>query len=466
MLFNTYEYILFLVIVLILYWRVLAKSTKAQNILILLASYIFYGWWDWRFLSLIVLSSLVDYYAGLKIASTTGRGRRYFLASSVIFNLGMLGVFKYYNFFAGSMADALGTLGYSVHMPMLQIVLPVGISFYTFQTMSYTIDVYYGKLRATSNMLEFLSFVSFFPQLVAGPIERASNLLHQFGSARAITYNDVREGCLRILWGMFKKVFIADNLSVYADRVFDNYASMASADIVVGVLAFSVQIYCDFSGYSDIAIGSARLLGFRLMENFKYPYFARNIDEFWRRWHISLSTWFRDYFYIPLGGNRNGAVRRELNVLMTFTISGLWHGANWTFLFWGLLNGLYFLPRKIIGINGSMKWLSALKVPVGIVVVNLMILVAWVFFRSSSMSSAVALLSTVATGSWSLPVVGKFALVYIAPLYMIEGFNQRKAYPLEGLSLRPIFRYALYVVLAVAILSNFNTKSTFIYFQF
>jgi D-alanyl-lipoteichoic acid acyltransferase DltB (MBOAT superfamily) len=352
MLFNSIDFALFLPIVFILYWFFINKNLKLQNILLVIASYVFYGWWDWRFLSLIVFSSFVDYSVGVALSKTNlEHKRKLLLWTSILINLGFLGFFKYYNFFAESFADAFTLFGRHMEPSRLQILLPVGISFYTFQTLSYSIDVYKRKLEPTKDVVAFFAFVSFFPQLVAGPIERATNLLPQFYKKRHFVYAKAVDGMRQILWGLFKKMVIADNCAEYANQIFNNYEDYSGSTLFLGALFFTFQIYGDFSGYSDIAIGTSRLFGFNLMQNFAFPYFSRDIAEFWRRWHISLSTWFRDYLYIPLGGSRGGTWMKVRNTFIIFIVSGFWHGANWTFLIWGFLNALYFLPLLLMKKN-------------------------------------------------------------------------------------------------------------------
>ena len=337
MLFNSIDFALFLPIVFILYWFVANKNIKIQNLLIVIASYIFYGWWDWRFLFLIFCSTMVDYIIGFYLSNQNNRKiRKILLFISIAINLGILGFFKYYNFFLSSFTHVFTFFGVEIKANSLRIVLPVGISFYTFQTMSYTIDVYKRKIQATNDFIAFAAFVSFFPQLVAGPIERATNLLPQFLKKREFIYAQAVNGLRQMLWGLFKKIVIADNCARYVNMTFNNAESLTGSTLVLGVVFFAFQIYCDFSGYSDIAIGTARLFGFTLMKNFSFPYFSRDIAEFWRRWHISLTSWFRDYVYIPMGGSRGSGWIKVRNVLIIFLVSGFWHGANWTFLLWGL----------------------------------------------------------------------------------------------------------------------------------
>src|SRR6056297_941955 len=332
MLFNSLVFFLFLSIVFVLYW-LFRNQLKLQNIIVLISSYIFYGWWDWRFLSLIVISSLADYFIGLWLdRSEKKTKRKLLLALSIVVNIGILGFFKYFNFFIDSAAGFLNQFGFQANPTSLQIILPVGISFYTFQTLSYSIDIYRRQIEPTKNIIAFFAFVSFFPQLVAGPIERARNLVPQFLKKRTFDPVNAGDGIRQMLWGFFKKIVIADNAAVYANEIFTNYSDHTGGTLLLGAVLFGFQIYGDFSGYSDIAIGTARLFGFDLMRNFAYPYFSRDIAEFWRRWHISLSTWFRDYIYIPLGGSRGGTLMKIRNTFIIFVISGFWHGANWTFI--------------------------------------------------------------------------------------------------------------------------------------
>lgn len=357
MIFNSLEYFIFLPIVFLLYWGIFKKNVRSQNLFILFASYLFYGWWDWRFLSLILLSTTVDYFVGLKIDANEKKStRKSWLWVSVIFNVGLLGFFKYYNFFVDSWIDMFSLFGYTIKSRWtLQVILPVGISFYTFQTMSYSFDIYYRKLKPTKDFLSFATFVSFFPQLVAGPIERASNLLSQILNKRTFSYDQSVSGIKLILWGLFKKVVIADSLAPIVDDIFSNYSSYPASTLILGVTLFSFQVYGDFSGYSDIAIGTAKLFGIELMSNFKFPQFSRNVAEYWQRWHVSLSTWFRHYVYIPLGGSRVSKLKSVRNIIIIFLISGFWHGANWTFIFWGAFHALAFIPVFLMGRNTIYK---------------------------------------------------------------------------------------------------------------
>ncbi|MEL7064432.1 MAG: MBOAT family O-acyltransferase, partial [Bacteroidota bacterium] len=401
MLFNSFEFAFFLPTVFLLYWFVFNRNLNLQNLLLVVVSYIFYGWWDWRFLSLLLVSSVADFYLGKTMHhSTDERKRKLLLYASLTLNLGILGFFKYFNFFVDSFIEAFSMFGFELSPRTLNIILPVGISFYTFQTLSYTIDIYRKKLIPTENPISFFAFVSFFPQLVAGPIERATHLVPQFQKARQFDVKLAMDGGRQILWGFFKKVVIADSCAPIVNEIFGNHAEMDTAYLLLGAVYFAFQIYGDFSGYSDIAIGTARLFGFDLMQNFNMPYFSRDIGEFWRRWHISLSTWFRDYVYIPLGGSYGNKWTRIRNIIITFTVSGFWHGANWTFIVWGFLNGLYYLPLMLVDrqaankgkVVAEGKWLPNIREIGQIGVTFFFTIIAWVFFRAESISHAVSYL--------------------------------------------------------------------------
>jgi D-alanyl-lipoteichoic acid acyltransferase DltB (MBOAT superfamily) len=475
LLFNSYTFFFFLIIVYLLYWKIGPRNLKAQNVLILIASYVFYGWWDYRFLSLIFISTVVDFLLGLKIHGTENqRARRLYLTLSLVANLGLLGAFKYYNFFVSEMIALFTELGVSVHFGTMQIILPVGISFYTFQTMSYTIDIYRKQFEPTRDPVAFFAFVSFFPQLVAGPIERARNLLPQFLKNRSFDYDNSVDGLRQILWGLFKKVVIADSCAVYADQIFAAPDQFSASVLFLGVLYFAIQIYGDFSGYSDIAVGTARLFGFTLMRNFAYPYFSRDIAEFWRRWHISLSSWFRDYVYIPLGGNR-GTLRRSLiNIIVTFTVSGFWHGANTTFIVWGFLNGLYYIPlflrgkqKKNTEIAGYGRRLPSLRESVSMITTFFLVLLAWVFFRSPDLSAAIHYLDAMLSLSlFSIPNAKVLGLFWIAVLIVVEWITRSKEHPLQQLGFRTEIRWGAYAALSILVVSKLSEPQSFIYFQF
>jgi len=351
MLFNSFEFFIFLPIVFALYWMVFNKTVFSQNLVILLASYFFYGWWSWKFLILLAISTLLDYLYGFSVASANKKKARAFLWLSILNNLGILGVFKYYNFFATEFQRGFDSMGIHLHPALLQVALPVGISFYTFHGMSYVFDIYRGTRKPVTNFVEYAVFVCFFPLLVAGPIERANHLLPQIQTKKIFNYGQAVEGCRLILWGLFKKVVFADNLAIIVDGIFTNYTHQSGYTLILAAIGFSFQIYGDFSGYTDIALGTAKLFGFELLTNFKFPYFSRDIAEFWRRWHISLSSWFRDYLYIPLGGSKKGKLIAVRNTFIIFLVSGFWHGANWNFIAWGGIHALGFMPLLLLNKN-------------------------------------------------------------------------------------------------------------------
>lgn len=395
MLFNSFEFLIFLPIVFCGYWFIFRKL-HIQNFFIVIASYLFYGWWDWRFLFLILLTTFLCYISGIIIHdSNTRYKRRLICGINIGINIAILAFFKYFNFFSDNLKLLFSQFGYQLDWFTLDVLLPVGISFYTFQAISYPIDVYRGKIKATKDFIAFTAFISFFPQLVAGPIERSTQLLPQFLKARNFDYDKAVEGMRQILWGFFKKMVIADNCAGLANMVFDDYANCSATTLWLGAIFFTFQIYGDFSGYSDIAIGTARLFGFNLSRNFHFPYFSRDIAEFWRRWHISLNTWFRDYIYIPLGGSRCRKIKVVRNTMIIFLLSGLWHGANWTFIVWGAYHGLLFLPLIISGMNrknidviASNKKLPNLKEFFSIILTFIFVVIGWIIFRAESIQDA------------------------------------------------------------------------------
>lgn len=487
MLFNSLDFAIFLPVVFILYWFVTNKSLKLQNFLIVVSSYVFYGWWDWRFLSLILFSTLVDYFIGIGLRNQENQTKRKALLwTSMLVNLGFLGFFKYYNFFLDNFITAFSFFGREINANSLDIILPVGISFYTFQTMSYTIDVYQRKLEPTKDFIAFSAFVSFFPQLVAGPIERATNLLPQFYTQRTFDYSKAVDGMRQILWGLFKKVVIADNCAEYANLIFNNSADYTGSTLLLGAFFFTFQIYGDFSGYSDIAIGTSRLFGFNLMRNFAFPYFSRDIAEFWRRWHISLSTWFRDYLYIPLGGSRGGTWMKVRNTFIIFIVSGFWHGANWTFIVWGALNALYFLPLLLTNKNRSNietvaqgKILPSLKEFSMMLLTFSLTVFAWIFFRAESMGHALEFIQEMFMGLsdrlgyyQSLKLVQKkigYAIPILIGLFiLIEWLGREEQFAIQklGTNWRRIFRYTFYYIIIFAIFWFGGKEQQFIYFQF
>lgn len=516
------------------YWFVFQKNIKLQNAFILLASYVFYGWWDWRFLGLIVLSSAVDYWCGLKlgnvIASDAGakqsfggnlrllqagneraqseslpslrndddtsdighltsdyssvsrllspvlkplQGKKLYLTLSLVFNLGLLGFFKYFNFFIESATEFIQLFGFQAHASTLNLILPVGISFYTFQTMSYTIDVYRGKIQATNDPIAFFAYVAFFPQLVAGPIERAAHLLPQFFKKREFDYQQGSDGMKLILWGLFKKIVVADNCALAVNPIFENYQTASGLELMLGAILFAFQIYGDFSGYSDIAIGTAKLFGFDLMTNFRTPYFSRDIAEFWRRWHISLSTWFRDYIYIPLGGSKVSTVKAIRNIFIVFLVSGFWHGANWTFIAWGGIHAALFIPVFLLGknrtyLNEGRHLVPSVTEILQIILTFILVTLAWVFFRAESMGQAVGYLHGMVSNPLSegfnlptylLPLAGVGLMLLLEWIFRAEVILSFRA---------PVLRYAGYVgvVLFILFFGAFFNPQDFIYFQF
>ncbi|GGZ37953.1 O-acyltransferase [Echinicola pacifica] len=483
MLFNSIDFAIFLPIVFILYWFVTNKSLRLQNLLIVAASYLFYGWWDWRFLSLILFSTLVDYTIGRKLSVEENQNRRKILLwASILVNLGFLGFFKYYNFFLDNFVTAFSFFGTEIKASSLNIILPVGISFYTFQTLSYSIDVYKRKLEPTKDFIAFSAFVSFFPQLVAGPIERATHLLPQFYKKRTFEYSKAVDGMRQILWGLFKKIVIADNCAEFANQIFNNSAELNGSTLVLGAIFFTFQIYGDFSGYSDIAIGTSRLFGFDLMQNFNFPYFSRDIAEFWRRWHISLSTWFRDYLYIPLGGSRGGTWMKVRNTFIIFIVSGFWHGANWTYIVWGILNAIYFLPLLLTNNNRnnletiaqgkffpSIKEFSFMLITFGLTVF------AWIFFRAENMGHAISYISEILSPSiFSIPKFTDMSralmtIILIAIFVLVEWKGREGHFAISHIGQRwhRSLRWTFYSLIIFAIgMFMPSVESPFIYFQF
>ena len=487
MLFNSLDFAVFIPIVFLLYWFVTQKNLRLQNTLIVVSSYVFYGWWDWRFLSLIFFSTLLDFSLGklLKVEESLFK-RKALLASSILVNLGFLGFFKYYNFFLTNFIDAFSFFGMQINANSLNIILPVGISFYTFQTLSYTIDVYKKKLKPTEDFLAFSAFVCFFPQLVAGPIERATNLLPQFYKKRIFKYDKAVDGLRQIVWGLFKKVVIADHCAEIANQVFSNSADLNGSSLVIGAFFFTFQIYGDFSGYSDMAIGISRLFGFNLKQNFATPYFSRDIAEFWRRWHISLSTWFRDYLYIPIGGSRGGVLVKVRNTFVIFIVSGFWHGANWTFIVWGFLNALYFLPllltntnRNSTGTIAEHSLLPSIKEFGAMLSTFSLTVFAWIFFRAENIQHAFSFVGGIFSDSLLMKLDfingGKQKLevlivsLLVVFLIVVEWFTRRYSHPLECItSHKPnrFIRYSIYLLIVQMIVFFHGSHEKFIYFNF
>lgn len=482
MLFNSIDFAVFLPIVFMLFWFGVGKHLKLQNLLIVLASYLFYGWWDWRFLSLIFFSTVVDYTVGLRLRKEDNKTKRKVLLwISILVNLGFLGFFKYYNFFLDNFITAFSFFGAEINANSLNIILPVGISFYTFQTLSYTIDVYRNKLEPTRDFIAFSAFVSFFPQLVAGPIERATNLLPQFYTKRLFDYSKAVDGMRQILWGLFKKVVIADNCAEYANQIFNNSSEMNGSTLALGAVLFAFQIYGDFSGYSDIAIGTARLFGFNLKKNFAFPYFSRDIAEFWRRWHISLSTWFRDYVYIPLGGSRVSNLMKIRNTFVIFIVSGFWHGANWKFVVWGALNAVYFLPlllrqsnRRHMNDVAEQRLLPSVKESLLMIKTFGLTVIAWIFFRADNIQHALDIISTIFSKAlFEMPdIPDLFGFLILAALlaYFItqEWIGRGWNYGIEkfGFGWSRGLRWSMYLVIFCLVFLLGGDEQDFIYFQF
>ena len=509
--FTSFVFIVFLAIVFGLYWS--ARKPGLQNAILLVSSYVFYGWWDYRFCLLILISSLIDYVAGRRIAqSESAMQKRVWLYVSLFSNIGLLCVFKYYGFFADNLQVLGQSVGWSFSALTLNVILPVGISFYTFQTLSYTIDIYRGRLQPAKNVVEYLAFVSFFPQLVAGPIERGTNLLPQFQRRRSFNSADATDGCRLILWGFVKKLAIADSLSLVVDQYYGSWQTSSGPELTMATICFAFQIYCDFSAYSDIAIGTARLFSIRLMQNFAYPYFSQNINEFWSRWHISLSTWFRDYVYIPLGGNRCRPTRQHINIMLTFLLSGLWHGAAWTFIAWGALHGLTLSAYKMLkqftpvpkpnsdqqkelslttspetaGDNQTLnnRGKSLIPHPQTFLKMSLtfaIVCVGWIFFRADSLSAAWQILATVLYGfadlqAWSSLAEGishnkaiKQALVILIAFVGVEWLRRNEISILQGGPniMLPV-RWAIYTFLiwGTLDLAAELEQQPFVYFAF
>ena len=493
MLFNSLEFALFLPLVFLLYWFVFNRNLKWQNFFVVVVSYLFYGWWDWRFLLLIAFTTLCSWLSGVLIERYRTRGEqnpamrnwaKLVSGTNIILNLGILGVFKYFNFFVASFVEAFASAGIHLQATTLHIVLPVGISFYTFQALSYSIDVYRKQLQPTKDIVAFFAYVSFFPQLVAGPIERATNLLPQFYKARTFDYTQAVDGMRQMLWGFFKKIVIADNCAVYVNQVFDTYQDQSGSTLLLAAVLFALQIYGDFSGYSDIAIGTSRLFGFNLMRNFNFPYFSRDIAEFWRRWHISLTTWFRDYLYIPLGGSRVSKAKVIRNTFIIFLVSGFWHGANWTFVAWGAFHALLFLPLIILGKNRkntntvaegrllpSVKEFGQMALTFGLVVIG------WVFFRADTITEAFDYIARIASPDIiSVPWL-KNQLYYIPlalSIFVMFAFEWTQRTQQFGLATlfahHPMVQRILYLLLGVVIYFYFcyhnELNNSFIYFQF
>lgn len=477
MFFNSLAFAVFLPVVFFLYWFVFNKTKSTQNALLIVASYYFYSCWDWRFLFLLVFSTFLDYYTGIQIEKgKSEKSRKFWFWLSILVNLGFLGIFKYYNFFAASFSELLGSVGIKASPILLNIILPVGISFYTFHGLSYVIDIYYKRIKAEYNFVDYSLFVSYFPLLVAGPIERATHLLPQVKVKREFDFQVAKEGIYQIIWGLVKKVVIADTCAVYANAIFDHYTSMNSFSLILGAVYFAFQIYGDFSGYSDIALGVSKLFGLDLLRNFNYPYFSRDIAEFWRRWHISLSSWFRDYLYIPLGGSKGGLWMKIRNTFIIFVVSGFWHGANWTYVVWGFINAVYFLPLLLSNSNRNnmdaihLKFnFDSAKVLLSILYTFSLTCIAWIFFRAKSITDAVLYLKgMIANRDFSFQYLdnGRYSyelLLMIVLFVLVEWNNRNKIEPLSGK--RSLLKLAL-AIAAILALGTYSDYKEFIYFQF
>ena len=463
--FDTYTYALFLPLVFFVYWG-LRRHLRWQNLFLLVASYVFYGWWDWRMLGLIVLTSLSTWGTALMMRGDRSSGDKTWAVLNIVLNVGILAVFKYLNFMRDSFVHLLNLFGANPDWPTLNILLPVGISFYTFQAISYTIDVYRGDIKATRDVVAFGVFIAFFPQLVAGPIERAINLLPQFMRRKAFDYDTAVVGMRQILWGLAKKLIIADSMGYYVDQLFSNPYYYSGPSMIWGGILFAVQIYADFSGYSDIAIGSARLLNIRLQPNFRYPFFSRNMKELWQRWHISLMTWLRHYVYFPLGGSRRGRWRTVLNIMIVFALSGLWHGANWTFVIWGVVNGLLLVPFVFMSRRRLSEHASLRDIPRCLLTFFLFAMV-FIAFRANGIAHLGKICDVIVNGSWRvLPVYGQ-AVFYIVPFFLIEWWGRKQEFPLQRLPFPTVVRWLIYWSLMLGIsIACLDRSMQFIYFQF
>jgi len=483
MLFTSFDFLIFLPVVFSIYWMLGKDNLRLQNIILFFASYIFYGWWDFRFCGLLLASTLLDFFTGIQIARATGSSKKRWFLLSLVVNLGILGVFKYYNFFADSAMYLLQSGGFSVHFNLLNIVLPVGISFYTFHGISYVYDIYKDKIRPNTDFWQYSVFVSFFPLLVAGPIERATHLLPQLKEKRKFDYPMAVLGLRQMLWGFFKKMVIADNCSSLVELTFSNPQNYTGGTLILGALLFSIQIYCDFSGYSDIALGTAKLFGINLLRNFNFPYFSRDIAEFWRKWHISLTSWFRDYLYIPLGGSKEGLVKSIRNTFIVFIVSGFWHGANWTFIWWGILHASYFMVLLLSGKNrqhldsvAEGKLFPSLREFGAMSLTFALVTVAWIIFRSDTIGKAIIYYRRIITGSvldiqYNIQVVRQsiYLFALIVPFFILEWMGRHRHFAIENMASGShyLVRWTFYASLLFILGMFLSPKGTqFIYFQF
>jgi alginate O-acetyltransferase complex protein AlgI len=478
MFFNSIDFAIFLPLVFLLYWFVVNKKIKFQNILLLISSYFFYACWDWRFLFLLLFSTLLDYYTGIKMSvAKTKTIKKFWFWLSISINLGFLAVFKYYNFFTESFVDVISNFGFQVNSWTIKVILPVGISFYTFHGLSYVIDIYKDRIKAEKNFVDYSVFVSFFPLLVAGPIERATHLLPQIQKKRVFDYTKAVDGLRQILWGLFKKVIIADQCAIVANQIFNNSSDYSGSTLLLGAVFFTFQIYGDFSGYSDIAIGTARLFGIDLLRNFAFPYFSRDIAEFWRRWHISLSSWFKDYLYIPLGGSKGGTWMKIRNTFIIFLVSGFWHGANWTFVIWGFLNALYIMPSIIFNNNRNNmnciaqgKLFPTVKELFAMGTTFSLTVFAWIFFRAENVSHAFDIISVIgSTSLFSMPsIFPKMILLLLLIFMSLEWLGREEQFAIAKLGTKwpRTIKWGFYFILIFAIFYFAGEEQQFIYFQF
>ena len=477
MLFNSINFAIFLPLVFVLYWLVLKRSLRLQNALLLISSYFFYASWDYRFLSLLITSTLLGFYPGIRIYKAKKQSaKKFWLYFSILTNLGFLWFFKYYNFFIDSFNRIIASFGFQANFWTLNIILPIGISFYTFHGLSYVLDIYRNRIKPTNNFIEYAVFISFFPLLIAGPIERATHLLPQIEEDRVFDYSQAANGLRQILWGLFKKMVIADGSAEYVNMIFNNSSSYPASTLVCGALLFAFQIYGDFSGYSDIAIGTARLFGIELLRNFAYPYFSRDIGEFWRRWHISLSTWFRDYVFYPLERYRVPVLRQPLNILIVFALTGLWHGANWAFLLWGVIHAIYLLLLNSLNRSRSQsevvakgKYLPSLKETMSMGITFGQIVFAWIFFRAETISQALGYLSHMFSFSLFEPPksLPPGLLILILLFIVVEWMGREQEFAIARLEILPKpLRWLIYYILIFVIFYFAGIQQEFIYFQF
>lgn len=482
MLFNSFEFLIFLPIVFLIYWAI-KKKLFLSNLFVVIASYVFYGWWDWRFLFLIFLTTVLSYLSGLLIEKYRGKGK-WICGVNIVINIGILCYFKYFDWFIENLNTIFHQIGYELDWFTIDVLLPVGISFYTFQALSYSIDVYRGKIHATRDFVAFTAFISFFPQLVAGPIERSTQLLPQFLKKREFDYSLAVSGVRQILWGFFKKLVIADNCAMIVNLVFKDYTIANPVMLIFGGIFFTFQIYGDFSGYSDIAVGTAKLFGIRLMRNFNLPYFSRDIGEFWRRWHISLNTWFMDYIYIPIGGSRISRARTMLNIMIVFALSGLWHGANWTFIVWGIYNGILIIACNLLGIRHKVssglapgRLLPSWKDAFAMLVTFCFVVIGWIVFRAESLIQAWDYLCAIGqSGFLQMPNFRMYTIAayifyptifFILVLQVVEWSMRDREFGLDIAFIKSRFiRLVCYLLVVTSILFFTGTQSKFIYFQF